>query len=121
MLSVGMSPVQWPNETLPDLPAGGLDLIWEQEAAGSNPAIPTRSERKSILNDTQKSRRTLCFPMAAVEALKAHEVKQVADKLLAGAAWQENGLVFASAVGTPLDPSHVRRAFRKVCETAGIG
>ena len=29
--------------------------------------------------------------------------------------------MFASAVGTPLDPSHVRRAFRKVCEVAGIG
>jgi integrase len=30
-------------------------------------------------------------------------------------------LVFASAVGTPLDPSHVRRAFRKTCTAAGIG
>jgi hypothetical protein len=26
---------------------------------------------------------------------------------------REHGLVFASAVGTPLDPSHVRREFRK--------
>ena len=41
MLSVGMSPVQWTDRTPPDLPADGLDLIWEQEAAGSNPAIPT--------------------------------------------------------------------------------
>jgi integrase len=41
--------------------------------------------------------------------------------LLAGALWQDHGLVFASAVGTPLDPSHVRRAFRKVCAAAGIG
>jgi hypothetical protein len=29
--------------------------------------------------------------------------------------------VLASAVGTPLDPSHVRRWFRKACENAGIG
>ena len=41
MLSVGMSPVQWPDKTPPDLPAGGLDLIWEQEVPGSNPGIPT--------------------------------------------------------------------------------
>ena len=30
-------------------PGYGSDLIWEQEAAGSNPAIPTRSEHMSIL------------------------------------------------------------------------
>lgn len=70
---------------------------------------------------TQKSRRTLRLPVAATEALRIHEVKQAEDRLLAGALWQDHGLVFASAVGTPLDPSHVRRAFRKVCESAGIG
>ena len=59
--------------------------------------------------------------MAAVQALKAHKVKQAEDRLVAGAPWLDHGLVFASAVGTPLDPSHVRRAFRKVYETAGIG
>src|SRR5262249_575 len=31
-----------------------LVLIWEQEAAGSNPAIPTRSEHMSILNDSAR-------------------------------------------------------------------
>ena len=41
--------------------------------------------------------------------------------MLAGALWQDSGLVFASAVGTPLDPSHVRPAFGTVCQTAGIG
>ncbi len=70
---------------------------------------------------TRKSRRTLRLPAAAVEALKVHKVKQAEDRLLAGALWQDHGLVFASAVGTPLDPSHVRRAFSKVCQTAGIG
>jgi integrase len=70
---------------------------------------------------TRKSRRTLRLPVVAVEALKVHKVKQAEDRLLAGALWQDHGLVFASAVGTPLDPSHVRRAFRKVCKTAGIG
>jgi len=30
-------------------------------------------------------------------------------------------LVFASVVGTPLDPSHVRRTFRNTCIAAGIG
>jgi integrase len=70
---------------------------------------------------TQKSRRTLRLPVTVVNALKAHKLKQAEDKLLAGALWDDRGLVFASVVGTPLDPSHVRRSFRKVCEDAGIG
>jgi integrase len=70
---------------------------------------------------TQKSRRTLRLPVAVVDALEAHMVKQMEARLLAGTLWHDQDLVFASAVGTPLDPSHVRRAFRKVCEAAGTG
>jgi integrase len=93
---------------------------------GADPPIPPhvavwRSVRSHGDVKTQKSRRTLRLPIAVVEALRAHKVKQSEDRLLAGALWQDHGLVFASAVGTPLDPSHVRRAFRKVCDTAGIG
>ena len=31
------------------------------------------------------------------------------------------GLVFATARGSELDPANVRRAFRKACKAAGIG
>lgn len=37
----------------------------------------------------------------------------------AGQAWQDHALVFASAVGTPLEAHDVRRAFRKV-QAAGL-
>ena len=92
----------------------------------ADPPIPPhvavwRSVRSHGDVKTQKSRRTLRLPIAVMKALRAHKVKQMEDRLLAGALWQDHGLVFASAVGTPLDPSHVRRAFRKVCDTAGIG
>jgi integrase len=70
---------------------------------------------------TQKSRRTLRLPVAVVDAMRAHKLKQAEARLLAGALWHDQGLVFPSAVGTPLDPSHVRRGFRKVCVAAGIG
>lgn len=70
---------------------------------------------------TPKSRRTLRLPVTAVEALKAHKVRQAQEGLNAGALWQDHGLVFPSTIGTPLDRSHVRRAFRKVCGAAGIG
>jgi integrase len=100
-----------------------VDLDGDPDA---DPSIPPhvavwRSVRSHGDVKTQKSRRTLRLPIAVVEALRAHKVKQMEDRLLADALWQDHGLVFASAVGTPLDPSHVRRAFHKVCDTAGIG
>jgi integrase len=70
---------------------------------------------------TKKSRRTLALPEMVVDSLKAHRAKQVEDRLQAGPMWQEHDLVFASVIGTPLDPSHVRRAFKKICVEAGIG
>jgi integrase len=80
-----------------------------------------RSARSHGDVKTQKSRRTLRMPMAVADALKAHKAKQAEDRLLAGDLWRDHGLVFASVVGTPLDPSHVRRTFRKICIAAGIG
>jgi len=70
---------------------------------------------------TKKSRRTLRLPAAVVEALRSQRVRQSEERLKARPLWQDGGLVFASRFGTPLDASHVRRAFKKICEGAGIG
>ena len=100
-----------------------VDLKGDPDA---RPPVPPhinvwRSVRAGGDVKTAKSRRSLRIPAMAVEALAAHRVRQARDRLIAGEMWQDNGLVFASAVGTPLDPSHVRRAFKKICQDAGIG
>jgi site-specific recombinase XerD len=41
--------------------------------------------------------------------------------VVAGVLWQDHDLVFASAIGTPLDAANVRREFRKITEAAGLG
>jgi len=55
------------------------------------------------------------------EALREQRVRQAEDRLVAGPMWQDRGLVFASAVGTPLDDHNVRRQFRVITEAAGLG
>jgi integrase len=100
-----------------------VDLVGDPDA---DPPVPPhiavwRSVRSHGDVKTEKSRRTLRLPAAVVEALKAHRTRQAEDRLKAGPQWQDHGLVFPSVVGTPLDPSHVRRAFKKVCLSAGIG
>ena len=56
----------------------------------------------------------------AIAALRQHRAKQLQERLLAGTQWQENGLVFPSTIGTPLEPRNVHRLFHKALERAGL-
>jgi integrase len=83
-------------------------FIWRAERAGGDTKTP-------------ESRRTLALPRKCVEALREHRVRQAEDRLAAGPFWEDHGLVFASAVGTPMDDHNVRRMFRAITEEAGLG
>ncbi|HUD40285.1 MAG TPA: tyrosine-type recombinase/integrase, partial [Streptosporangiaceae bacterium] len=80
-----------------------------------------RSVRAGGDTKTEKSRRTLELPSLAADALREHRARQAKDRLAAGPLWQDHGLVFASQAGTPLDASHVRRAFKAITRRAGLG
>jgi integrase len=80
-----------------------------------------RSVRASGDTKTEKSRRTLELPAQAAEALREHRARQAKERLAAGPLWRDHGLVFASQAGTPLDVSHVRRAFKAITRKAGLG
>ncbi|MEU9891688.1 tyrosine-type recombinase/integrase [Sphaerisporangium sp. NPDC051011] len=55
-----------------------------------------------------------------MEALQRQRERQGVARKAAGDRWQENDLVFASAVGTELDAHNVRRSFRVVLKRAGL-
>lgn len=80
-----------------------------------------RAERAGGHTKTPESRRTLALLCKCVEALREHRARQAQDRLAAGPLWQDHGLVFASAVGTPMDDHNVRRMFRAITEDAGLG
>jgi integrase len=63
-----------------------------------------RSVRAGGKTKTRKSRRTLKLPQRCVAALLFHRELQERQRHLAGGAWQDHGLVFASAKGTPPQP-----------------
>jgi integrase len=67
------------------------------------------------------SRRTVDLPARTVEALKRHRKRQFEDALKAGGAPQDNALVFAAALGTPLGPEMVtQRSFKPLLKRAGL-
>ena len=96
-------------------------LRWEHVNLEARTVAVWRSVRSHGDVKTEKSRRTLRLPDAAVEALRKHRERQAEDRLDAGDLWRDNGLVFATSLGAPLDPGNVRRSFRAVCKAAGIG
>lgn len=58
------------------------------------------------------SRRTVPIPLRLVRALEAHRAIQAAERA-ATSGWPEQGLVFPSARGTPIDPARVREQLRR--------
>ncbi len=69
---------------------------------------------------TKRSRRTLVMPTMIVEGLRAHEKRQVVEKLWAGSGWQESGLVFVNRFGGPTQARRVIEQFHKALADAGI-
>jgi integrase len=95
-------------------------LRWQHVDFGDPGSQPPRSASVAVWRSarargdtkTKKSRRTLGLPQLAVTALRA-----LRDEM----APEPGELVFCTAAGHPLDAANVRRSFRAVCKTAGIG
>lgn len=69
---------------------------------------------------TAESRRTIMLPDYAVAALREHRTRQLQERLLAGDKWKEQGFVFTTRVGTPLDPRRVQSKFKDLLDQAGL-
>jgi len=96
-------------------------LTWQHVDLDAGTVSVWRSVRAHGDTKTERSRRTLKLPAAAVRTLRAHKQQQAQDRANAGPLWKEQGLVFTTSVGTPLESHNLRRDFRKIARAAGIG
>jgi len=96
-------------------------LRWDHVDLDGGTIAVWRSVRRGGDTKTERSRRTLRLPQTAVETLAQHQVRQAGEKLAAGEVWKDHGLVFTTTLGTPLGAGNVRRQFKAICCTAGIG
>lgn len=69
---------------------------------------------------TTTSRRNLDLSPTLSEVLRNHKREQAKARLIIGAEWIDNGLVFTNQVGNPVDIAVVRKHLAKVLETAGL-
>ena len=70
---------------------------------------------------TKKSGRTLRLTPKARDALKRHRTRQAEETLNSGSAYQDGDLIFATKVGTPINPSNLRnRSFVPLLKKANL-
>jgi len=91
--------------------------------------MPGERRQRLVLQDpkTEKSQRTLVLPAVCLEAVQKHRIRQLEERLKAGARWQETGLLFTSfssrptqVCGTALHPRNVLRTLHRLLQTAGL-
>ncbi len=105
-----------------------LGLAWPDVDAGAGTLTVRRSlargwDGRSVLGTpkSDRSRRTIALPTAALLALQRQRVRQGALREAAGTAWQDrDGLVFTDAIGRPLAGRDITPALRTALARAGL-
>jgi integrase len=69
---------------------------------------------------TPRSRRKIDLSNNACAALRAHRKRQLEEQMKKAGLWKDHGLVFPSAVGTPLSHRNVVRSFKALLRRAGL-
>jgi integrase len=69
---------------------------------------------------TATSMRPVTVPGFVAEALRRHRARQANEQVALGPDWADRTLVFATAIGTPLNPSNVTRWWKTLLERAGV-
>ena len=82
-----------------------------------------RGRKRVALGDTKnkKSRRTVRLTPQAAEALRVHLERQLGEIATLGDLYNDQGLVFTSEAGTPINPSNLRqRSFLPLLKKTGL-
>jgi integrase len=97
-------------------------LTWDHVDLDNGVVHVWRSASKTGDTKTPKSKRSLMLPKRAITALRRTRPAPGAERLAAGAAWQDNNLVFCHEDGGRMYTSDALNwRFSKMTRRAGIG
>src|SRR5215210_3142266 len=105
-----------------------LGLRWEDVDLEAGKLMVRRQMQRSrdgsgkiYLSTKNKKNRVIRLCNDAIKSLKAHKERQVEQIASANGHWRDPEVVFASTIGTPLDPSNiVDRNFKPLLKRAGL-
>ncbi|MFG2539899.1 tyrosine-type recombinase/integrase [Streptomyces sp. NPDC048511] len=102
-----------------------LGLHWEDLDSGAatihRSLQRTRSQGLTVLNTkTLASERRIALPTECINSLKIHQEQQEEERQTAGTGWTDNGLIFTTTKGKPLDPTNLTLRFRRLLHSAEL-
>jgi integrase len=95
-----------------DLDAGTLEVVQTLQRVGG--------ALRFVRPKTEDSARTIPLPPLCLDALREHRRQQFTERADAWPTWQENGLVFPTRIGTPMEPDNLRRSWSRIRAAAGL-
>ncbi|MFD3519914.1 tyrosine-type recombinase/integrase [Streptomyces sp. NPDC058653] len=104
-----------------------LGLHWEDLDLDTGTAAIHRSLQRTrtggltiLHTKTRTSERRIVLPTECVNSLKTHREQQEEARQTAGTSWSDNGLVFTTLTGGPLEPANLTRSFSRLLDGAGL-
>ncbi|MGA5700120.1 tyrosine-type recombinase/integrase [Peterkaempfera bronchialis] len=104
-----------------------LGLHWEDLDLTTGTANIRRSLQRTrtagltqLPTKTRASERRIALPTECIDSLQEHKERQDTERENAGPDWRDNGLVFTTPIGRPLDPANLTRRFRSFLGRAGL-
>ena len=98
------------------------DVNWQDGTLTIARNLPSMVQRleEAKLPKTAAGARTIRLSPRLLEALRAHRARQAAERLRAGPAYLEQGLVFCTRYGTVLRGENLLRRFKQLLAHAGV-
>jgi integrase len=85
------------------------------------PKHPTWKGWRRVEPKSQQSRRTLKLPEELLPILRSHRTTQLESRLAAGGRWKDQGFVFTSRYGEPLDGPRLNRQTKELLRQTWAG
>ncbi|MGW2667922.1 tyrosine-type recombinase/integrase [Streptomyces sp. NPDC001272] len=101
--------LQWRDLDL-DQGTASIRRTLQRTQTGGLTALPTK---------TRASERRIALPGESIRSLKEHHEAQEGERE-AAEGWKDNGLVFSTPAGGPIDPANLNRNFRALLDRAGL-
>lgn len=96
-------------------PSTPIDSSAANDAKASPRSALVISEPKSA-----KSKRTLTLPASLAQQLREHRKRQLQERLKAGPLWTDNGYVFTTKRGRPIEGRDLHRRWERAIKKAGL-
>ncbi len=119
--STGMRPEEYLGLTWADLGPGYRSLTIQRVLVRPKKVVKGQPNWRFESPKTVKSRRTLALEPEMAELLVSHKIQQDKEKASAGSGYEDNGLVFATTIGTPENSANLRnRGLKRILRRAGL-